>query len=52
MMTLPARGESILLSPAKRKLYSEALEAIETQNLNKYLSATQKLAHSLEEPED
>lgn len=43
---------TILLSPAKRKLYSEALEAIETQNLNKYLSATQKLAHSLEEPED
>ena len=38
---------TILLSPEKRKLYSEALKAIESQDMKKYLLVTDKLAKEL-----
>lgn len=38
---------SILLRPSTRKLYSEAITALESQDLKKYLSVTQELSDDL-----
>ena len=42
----------ILTSPAKRKIYQQAITALENQDLKAYIAATEKLAKSLESETD